>query len=133
MGKKRIIQKTDSSGDVMSSAVKLGLPKKKLLEGEVHIQSTYNNTLITITDISGNVMCAAIITPVFAAQDHNIYGGLGSAVAEVIAKKGLKVKFDIIGIKDRFAESDSQKVLFKKYGLDAEAIAATVRKMVSEK
>ncbi|HEY4521701.1 MAG TPA: 30S ribosomal protein S11 [Candidatus Paceibacterota bacterium] len=40
----------------MSSAVKASLPKKKLSEGEVHIQSTYNNTLITITDISGNVL-----------------------------------------------------------------------------
>jgi len=57
MGKKRIIQKTDlASGDGMSSAVKASLPKKKLSEGEVHIQSTYNNTLITITDISGNVL-----------------------------------------------------------------------------
>lgn len=57
MGKKRIIQKTDlSSGDAMSSAVKLGLPKKKLAEGRVYIQSTYNNTIITITDTSGNVI-----------------------------------------------------------------------------
>ncbi|MBI2137827.1 transketolase family protein [Candidatus Woesearchaeota archaeon] len=68
----------------------------------------------------------AIVT----AEDHNIYGGLGSAVAEVIAEEGLDVEFKIIGIKDRFAESDTQEVLFRKYGLDAEAIAAAVKKAV---
>lgn len=60
MGKKRIIQKTDSqAGGTPFSAVKLGLPKKKLSLGEVHIQSTYNNTIITITDISGNVVMSS--------------------------------------------------------------------------
>ena len=70
---------------------------------------------------------------IIAAQDHNIYGGLGSAVADVIAEENLNVKFRIIGIKDAFAESDTQKILFKKYGLDAEAIANAVKKAVSGK
>lgn len=60
MGKKRIIQKTDTvSGGAFSSVVKAGLPKKKLSEGEVHVQSTYNNTLITITDTKGNVVMSS--------------------------------------------------------------------------
>lgn len=60
MGKKRIIQKTDiASGDSLSFAVKAGLPKKKLSEGEVHVQSTYNNTIITITDMKGNVIMSS--------------------------------------------------------------------------
>ncbi len=70
---------------------------------------------------------------IISAEDHNIYGGLGSAVAEVIAEEHLDAKFERIGIIDRFAESDSMDVLFKKYGLDAVAIAATVRKAVSGK
>ncbi len=79
------------------------------------------------------VIDAAKTGVIITAEDHNIYGGLGSAVAEVIAEEGLKVKFGMIGVKDRFAESDTQKVLFRKYGLDAEAIAATVKKAVSKK
>lgn len=67
---------------------------------------------------------------IITAEDHNIYGGLGSAVAEVIAEEGLKVAFDMVGVKDRFAESDSQKVLFKKYGMDAEAIAKVAKKLI---
>ena len=58
MGKKRIIQKTDSSSG-SSSSVKLGLPKKKLSEGEVHVQSTFNNTIITITDALGNAIMSS--------------------------------------------------------------------------
>ena len=78
------------------------------------------------------VVEAAKTGVIITAEDHNIYGGLGSAVAEVIAEEGLSVKFSMIGVKDRFAESDTQKVLFKKYGLDAEAIAATVKKAISK-
>lgn len=59
MGKKRIIQKTDSSLGNTSSSSKLGLPKNKLSEGEVHIQSTYNNTMISITDMNGNVVMSS--------------------------------------------------------------------------
>lgn len=60
MGKKRIIQKTDTaSGGASSSVVKAGLPKKKLSEGEAHVQSTYNNTIVTITDTKGNVIMSS--------------------------------------------------------------------------
>ena len=59
MGKKRIIQKTENSAGSASSGVKLSLPKKKLSEGEAHVQSTYNNTIITITDISGNAVMSS--------------------------------------------------------------------------
>ncbi|MBS3133350.1 transketolase family protein [Candidatus Woesearchaeota archaeon] len=79
------------------------------------------------------IVDAAKTGVLIAAQDHNIYGGLGDAVAAVIAKKTLDVKFDVVGIKDGFAESDSQEVLFKKYGMDSEAIANAVKKAVSQK
>jgi len=70
---------------------------------------------------------AAETGTIIAAQDHNIFGGLGDAVASVIAKENLNVKFDVVGIQDSFAESDTGPVLYKKYGLDAEAIAEKVK------
>ncbi len=85
----------------------------------------------TIKPIDRQAIIAAAKTgTVITAEDHNIYGGLGSAVAEVIAEEGLKCKFHMIGVKDRFAESDSQKVLFKKYGMDAEALAKAAKKLI---
>ncbi|MBI2175942.1 transketolase family protein [Candidatus Woesearchaeota archaeon] len=87
--------------------------------------------MATIKPIDREAIIAAAKTgTIITAEDHNINGGLGSAVAEVIAEEKLCVKFEMVGVKDRFAESDSQKVLFRKYGLDAEAIAAAVRKAI---
>ncbi len=74
---------------------------------------------------------AAATGTIVAAQDHNIYGGLGSAVAEVIAEDKLCVNFRIIGAKDCFAQSDKTEVLLKKYEMDAEAIAEAVRKALN--
>ncbi len=76
------------------------------------------------------IVDAAETGTIITAEDHNILGGLGSAVAGVIAEEGLDVKFGMVGVKDRFAESDNQKVLFRKYGLDAEAIAKVAKKLI---
>ncbi len=56
MGKKRIIKKSSERG---ASRVRQGigrLPKRKLSTGILHIQSTYNNALLTLTDKEGNAV-----------------------------------------------------------------------------
>lgn len=72
--------------------------------------------------------CGAIVT----AEEHTIYGGLGSAVAEVLADNS-HVPFERIGIKDRFGQSGAPKLLAAEYGLDAAAIADAVRRVVARK
>lgn len=59
MGKKRIIQKSDLTTEEGRAAAVRVLSKKKFTEGIVHIQSTYNNTLIAISDNAGNAMIAS--------------------------------------------------------------------------
>lgn len=76
-----------------------------------------------ILSYSGKVR--AIVT----AEEHFITGGLGSAVAEVIAGKG-GAKFDRVGVEDKFGQSGAPSVLFEKYGLTAENIAAKVRALL---
>lgn len=57
MGKKRIIQKADlTTEEGRSSAIKTSLPKKKIASGLIHVQSTYNNTIIALTDQKGDVI-----------------------------------------------------------------------------
>lgn len=57
MGKKRIIKKEGGAVDQELKARSLGkIPKKKLLSAVLNIQSTYNNTLINLTDEKGNVI-----------------------------------------------------------------------------
>jgi len=59
---------------------------------------------------------------VITAENHSIIGGLGSAVAEVLADDGLGRRFARIGIGDEFAEPGSRSYLFSRYGLSVQAI-----------
>jgi transketolase len=52
-------------------------------------------------------------------EDHNIYGGLGSAIAEIYAAH-LKKPVKCLGIPDTFTESDDGAVLREAYGLNLE-------------
>jgi transketolase len=63
-------------------------------------------------------------------EDHNIYGGLGSAVAEIYAEK-LQKPVQRIGIPDTFTESDDQEVLWKAYGVSVEAATEVVEELLS--
>jgi len=58
---------------------------------------------------------------VITVEDHNIYNGLGSAVAEVIAEAGLG-KLKKIAVKDHFGESGNYYTLLKNYDMDEDAI-----------
>ena len=56
--------------------------------------------------------------PIITFEEHNIIGGLGSSVAEIIAESGKSVKFKRIGIPDTFSHYVGQhEYLRKKYGL----------------
>ncbi len=69
-----------------------------------------------------NSSVRAIVT----AEDHFITGGLGSAVAEVIAGKG-GARFDRVGVADRFGQSGSPEELYREYGLTPEHLAQRVK------
>ena len=56
MGKKRIIKKGGSAEGGKGAAVSKA-PKKKLSTGILHVKSTYNNVMVTLTDSSGGVVC----------------------------------------------------------------------------
>jgi transketolase len=56
------------------------------------------------------------------AENHSIIGGLGSAVAEVLAESGVSCRLARVGIQDCFAESGSRPYLFSRYGLSVQRI-----------
>ncbi|MGV8151380.1 MAG: transketolase family protein [Candidatus Woesearchaeota archaeon] len=60
--------------------------------------------------------CGAVVT----VEEHSIYGGLGSAVAEALSLSKIPIK--ILGINDKFGESGTPDELFEKFGLTAENI-----------
>ncbi|KYZ75998.1 transketolase [Anaerosporomusa subterranea] len=69
---------------------------------------------------------------VVTVEENTIYGGLGSAVAEVLAKTS-PVPLEIVGIKDVFGESGSYEGILSKHGLDKDAVAEAVQKVLNRK
>ncbi len=65
-------------------------------------------------------------------EEHNIYGGMGDAVAQVAAKN-FPVPFEYVGTKDTFGESGTPDQLLKKYGLDVPDIIAATEKVMARK
>ncbi|KAB3534177.1 transketolase family protein [Alkaliphilus pronyensis] len=66
---------------------------------------------------------------IITAEEHNIIGGLGSAVTEVVAENH-PVPVKRIGVEDTFGESGKPDELLEKYGLTVEAIIAMTKKMI---
>ena len=95
MGKKRIIKKGTSGVDQDMRARSLSrLPKNKIEKGILHIQSTYNNTLLTLTDARGNAIMqsSAGALGFKGARKGTPYAA--AKVAEVLAEKA-----KLIGLK----------------------------------
>jgi transketolase len=62
----------------------------------------------------------------FTVEEHSIIGGLGSAVAEVLAEQAPS-PLTRIGVRDCFGESGPAKELLHKYKLDAEGIYEQIK------
>jgi len=63
-------------------------------------------------------------------EDHNIYGGLGTAVAEVIVASGKACAFRKLGVPDCFSIVGYPEDLYHHYGFDADGIVATVSELM---
>ena len=67
---------------------------------------------------------------IVTGEDHNITGGLGTAVAEVLAEEGLSCRFKRLGIPDVFGAIGQPEELYHKYGYDADGICAGVKSIL---
>lgn len=59
-------------------------------------------------------------------ENHSIYGGLGSAVSEVIAENGISVPVKRIGVKEKFGQVGTAEFLQEEFGLTAKQIKETI-------
>ncbi len=66
-------------------------------------------------------------------EEHSVIGGLGSAVAEVLAEDGGGVRFRRLGVSDTFGESGSAEELLERRGLTVANIVATARELVASR
>ncbi len=70
----------------------------------------------------------AIVT----AEEHQVIGGMGAAVAEYCAKS-IPTPIEFIGVQDRFGESGTPKELFEEFGLSAKFIIKAAEKAIGRK
>jgi transketolase len=76
--------------------------------------------------------CAQETGAIVTVEEHNVYGGLGSAVAEALAQS-CPVPIEFVGIEDTFAESGDYEKLLEKYGLSAQNIVARAKTVLRRK
>lgn len=67
---------------------------------------------------------------IITAEDHNILGGLGGAVAEVMAENPSQAKLYRIGVRDTYGESGTPEALYEKHGLDVNGMARTIKSVI---
>ena len=65
---------------------------------------------------------------VVVAENHTVIGGLGEAVAGVLLRNGVAPKFRHIGLPDEFLAAGALPTLHDRYGISAEAIAASIKR-----
>lgn len=89
--------------------------------------------MFTIKPIDRNAIlqAAAQTKAIITLENHNIYNGLGSAVAEVIAEAGISIPFKRLGAPDRAGEVGTIDYLLNKFGMDAAAVVATADSLLS--
>ena len=76
--------------------------------------------------------CARETGAIVSAEDHNIHGGLGGAVAEAVASS-FPCPIEFVGVQDVFGESGEPDELARKYGLDDLSIIAAVQRVLARK
>ncbi len=99
MGKKRVIKKSGGSVDQSLTARSMGrLPKKKLASGLLYIQSTYNNTILSLTDEKGNVVISSSAGALGFKGAKKGTPFAASKVAELVADKAKMIGVKEIGV-----------------------------------
>ena len=79
-------------------------------------------------DVDRYLALAARVGRVLTVEEHVVAGGFGSAVGELFVERGAKVELEILGVPDEWVDHGAQKLWRKHFGLDAEGIAAAVRR-----
>ncbi|MCY9665787.1 transketolase family protein [Paenibacillus alginolyticus] len=83
-------------------------------------------------DQAAIIEAAEVTGAIVTTEEHTIYGGLGSAVAEVLVENN-PVPMLRVAVQDRNSESGSNDALLKKYNIGPEDIAAAIEKVLLRK
>lgn len=101
-----------------------------LRERGVTIRHIHISTLKPFNDPAVLEAAAQARYGVITLENHTIIGGLGSAVAEVMAEAGVGKKLVRMGLKDTYAHGAGRAYLMREYGMDAMALVKEIEKLL---
>jgi len=99
----------------------------------VGIQHLHVSTLKPFSDPAVMEAIQAARYGVITMENHSIVGGLGSAVAELMAEAGVGKKLVRIGLRDVYAHGASRHYLMNEYGLDPISLVGAVEGLVGQR
>jgi len=120
------------------SIISTGHMTWQALEAASMLQTEGINTRVinihTIKPIDSQIIqqAATETGAIVTAEEHQIFGGLGSAVAEVVCKTH-PVPMEVVGVNDKFGESGKPSELMEKYGLTPQHIYIAALKVIKRK
>ena len=123
IGKASIVNEGDDGAFICA-----GVTVKYALQAALEIEKEFGKKIRvidmhTIKPIDRQTIRDAAQTGfIVAAQDHNIFGGLGTQVAQVLAEEGLSCRFANVGVPDRFVAMAHAPYLYHKFGFDADGL-----------
>lgn len=107
------------------------LAAEELAKEGIDVMVVNNHTIKPMdaeTIINAAKTCGAVVT----VEDHQIMGGMGSAVAEILAQN-YPVPIEFIGMRDRFGESGEPNELIEAFGMGKNSIKEAVKKVLQRK
>ncbi|MBI5004658.1 MAG: transketolase family protein [Candidatus Lloydbacteria bacterium] len=110
--------------NVLLAVQKLALDKINVL--------VLNNHTVKPMDAQAVVEVAKKAGAVVTVEEHQVMGGMGSAVAEVLAQK-YPVPIEFVGVQNRYGQSGEPNELIKEYGIDVDSIITAVKKVKERK
>lgn len=116
------------TGVLVHSAIMVA---KKMSESGKKI-SVMNLSTIKPIDREAIVKLAKRSGAIVTVEEHQVAGGMGSVVAEVLAESH-PVPIEFVGVKDRFGQSGDPKDLISEYGIDSKSIEKAIKKILSVK
>lgn len=101
---------------------------RAMTDAGVEIEHLHVTTLKPFTDPTVTAAVQRATKAVITFENHTIIGGLGTAVAEVMAENTTRAPLIRLGIADTFAHGASREYLMEAYGLTASALVEAVEK-----
>jgi transketolase len=117
-----------ATGALVATALRAAkdLDKKgiKIIVANIHTIKPIDEALL--------IQLAKETKAIVSVEEHQVAGGLGSAIAEVLVKN-YPVPMEFIGVQDRFGQSGTPQELIEKYEMGMDAIIAAVVKVMDRK